>query len=65
MDAMLAAHRPSELAAAIHRMVGYRAGERGVSYDSIAGLYKVEAARLCSLTSPLQARLKLSADQPW
>ncbi|MGB6454674.1 MAG: hypothetical protein WBH47_09310 [Streptosporangiaceae bacterium] len=61
----LAAYRPSELAAAIHRLVGYRAGEQGVSYDTIAGVYKVEGARLRALTSPLQARLKLSADQPW
>ena len=65
MDTVLAAYRPSELAAAIHRMVGYRAGEREISYDMIAGLYNVDGARLRALTSLLQARLKLSADQPW
>ncbi len=65
MDTVLAAYRPSELAAAIHRMVGYRAGEREISYDMIAGLYNVDGARLHALTSLLQARLKLSVDQPW
>jgi len=65
MDTVLAAYWPSELVAAIHRMVGYRAGEREISYDTIAGLYNVEGARLRALTSQLQARLKLSVDQPW
>lgn len=65
MDTVFAAYRPSEVAAAIHRMVGYRAGEREISYDTVAGLYNVEGARLRALTSPLQTRLKLSADQPW
>lgn len=65
IDTVLAAYRPSELAAAIHRMVGYRAGEREIGYDTVAELYNVEGARLRALTSPLQARLKLSVDQPW
>ena len=64
-DALLAAHRPSELAATIHRMVGYRAGEAGVTHDRTAGLYQVEAARTRALTSLLQNRLQLSAQQPW
>ena len=64
-DALLAAHRPSELAATIHRMVGYRSGEAGVTHDSIAGLYQVQAARTRALTPLLQNRLQLSANQPW
>jgi hypothetical protein len=64
-DALLAAHRPSELAATIHRMVGYRAGEAGVTHDRTAGLYQVEAARTRALTPLLQNRLQLTAQQPW
>ena len=64
-DTLLAAHPPSELAATIHRMVGYRAGEAGVTHDRTAGLYQVEAARTRALTSLLQNRLQLSAQQPW
>lgn len=63
--ALLAAHRPSELAAAIHRMVGYRSGGAGVTHDSIGGLYQVQAARTRALTPLLQTRLHLSAQQPW
>ncbi len=64
-DALLAAHRPSELAATVHRMVGYRAGEAGVTHDKVAGLYQVDVARTRALTSLLQNRLQLSAQQPW
>ena len=63
--ALLAAHRPSELAAAIHRMLGYRAGEAGVTHESVAVLYRVEAVRTRALTPVLQTRLRLSAQQPW
>ena len=64
-DALLTAHRPSELAATLHRMVGYRAGEAGATHERIAGLYQVEAARTRDLTSLLQKRLRLSTQQPW
>lgn len=60
-----AAHRPSVLAAAIHRMVGYRAGEAGNTHDAIAVLYRVAATETRAITPLLQARLKLSPQQPW
>lgn len=62
---LLAAHRPSVLAAAIHRMVGYRAGEAGITHDAIAELYRVTAAESRAITQPLQGRLQLSAEYPW
>ena len=57
--------RPSVLAAAIHRMIGYRAGEAGVTHDAIAELHRVTADETRAITPPLQARLQLSAQQPW
>ena len=57
--------RPSVLAAAIHRMIGYRAGEAGVTHDAIAELHRVKADETRAITPPLQARLQLSAQQPW
>ncbi len=61
----LAVHRPSVLAAAIHRMVGYRAGEAGITHDAIAELYRVAGSETRAVTPLLQARLKLSPQQPW
>jgi len=61
----LAVHRPSVLAAAIHRMVGYRAGEAGITHDAIAELYRVPGTETRAITPLLQARLKLSPQQPW
>lgn len=63
--ALLTAHRPSVLAAAIHRMVGYRAGEPGTSHDAVADLYRVTAGDTRAITPHLQARLRLSPAQPW
>jgi hypothetical protein len=57
--------RPSVLAAAIHRMIGYRAGEAGVTHDAIAELHRVTADETRAITPPLQSRLQLSAQQPW
>jgi hypothetical protein len=62
---LLTAHRPSVLAAAIHRMVGYRAGERGVTHEAIAALYKVSPADTRAITPLLQSRLQISSTQPW
>jgi hypothetical protein len=53
------------LAAAIHRMVGYRAGEAGVTHDAIAELHRVTADETRAITPPLQARLQLSTQQSW
>ncbi|HEY2552015.1 MAG TPA: hypothetical protein VGI64_15720 [Streptosporangiaceae bacterium] len=64
-SALLAAHPPSVLAAAIHRMVGYRAAEPGVTHEAIADLYRVTAAQTRAITSLLQGRLKLAPQQPW
>lgn len=60
-----AAHRPSVLSAAIHRMVGYRAGEAGITHDAMAELYRVAATETRAITPLLQARLRLSPEQPW
>ena len=57
--------RPSVLAATIHRMIGYRAGEAGITHDAIADLHQATAAETRSATPALQARLRLSPDQPW
>lgn len=62
---LLAGQPPSVLAAAIHRMVGYRAGEAGITHDAIAQLHRVTAAESRAVTQMLQARLQLSPDQPW
>jgi len=62
---LLAVHRPSVLAAAIHRMAGYRAGEAGITHDAIAELYQVTGTETRAITPLLQARLKLSPQQPW
>ncbi len=62
---LLAVHRPSLLAAAIHRMVGYRAGEAGITHDAIAALHQVTASESRAITPLLQARLRLSPEQPW
>ncbi|HUY49804.1 MAG TPA: hypothetical protein VMV92_29495 [Streptosporangiaceae bacterium] len=60
-----AGRRPSVLAAAIHRMVGYRAGEAGITHDAIAALHRVTATESRAITPLLQARLRLSPEQPW
>lgn len=57
--------RPGVLAAAIHRMIGYRAGEAGVTHNAIAELHRVTADEIRAITPPLQARLQLSEQQPW
>jgi hypothetical protein len=63
--ALLAAHRPSVLAAAIHRMIAYRAAQAGSAHDAIGGLYRVAAADTRAVTPLLQARLQLTSGQPW
>jgi hypothetical protein len=62
---LLAAYQPSVLAAAIHRMIGYRAAEPGTTHDAIADLYRVAPADTRAVTPLLQTRLKLSPAQPW
>ncbi|HEY5987330.1 MAG TPA: hypothetical protein VIV12_13290, partial [Streptosporangiaceae bacterium] len=61
---LLAAHRPSVLASAIHRMAGYRVGEAGITHDAIAELHRVTAAESRAITPRLQARLRLSPEHP-
>jgi hypothetical protein len=46
-------------------MVGYRAGLAGVTHDAIADLHRVTAAESRAVTPALQARPRLSPDQPW
>jgi hypothetical protein len=63
--ALLAAHRPSVLAAAVHRMIAYRAGETGSTHDAIARLYRITPADTRAVTPLLQSRLRLTSGQPW
>ena len=62
---LAAGHRPSVLAAAIHRMTAYRAAETGTTHDAIADLYGVAAGETRAITPLLQARLQLTSAQPW
>ena len=62
---LAAGHRPSVLAAAIHRMTAYRAAEAGSTHDAIAGLYGVTPSDTRAITPLLQARLQLTTTQPW
>jgi hypothetical protein len=62
---LLAAHRPSVLAAAIHRMAGYRAAETGITHDAIAGVYQIAPADTRAVPPLLQTRLKLTPQRPW
>lgn len=62
---LAAGHRPSVLAAAIHRMIAYRAAEAGNTHDAIAGLYGVTPGETRAITPLLQARLQLTSAQPW
>ena len=58
----LPAHQPSVLTAAIHPMAGYRAGEAGITHDALP---RVTATESGEITPLLQARLRLSPEQPW
>jgi hypothetical protein len=62
---LLAAHPPGVLAAALHRMVGYRAAETGITHDAIAALYRVAPGDTRAVTPLLQTRLKLTPAQSW
>ncbi len=62
--AMLDAHHPKAVAAAIDRMVGYRAGDRGI-YGEVAALYNVAEAAVRAADKPLARHLKLSPTQLW
>ncbi len=58
----LPAHQPSVLTAAIHPMAGYRAGEAGITHDALPPVTATESGEITPL---LQARLRLSPEQPW
>lgn len=62
---LLDRYRPSVLAAAVHRMVGHRAGQAGTTHDAIADWYKVASADTRAVTPLLQSRLRLTQAQPW
>lgn len=63
-DQLLALHPPGALAAAIDRMVAYRAGAGG-RYDDAASTYRVAVSMVRAATADLQRRLRLSATCPW
>jgi hypothetical protein len=62
--AVLQSHPPKAIAAAIDRMIGYRAGDRG-HYNEVAGLYHIDEDTVRSADKTLARRLKLSATQLW
>lgn len=63
-DRLLAAHSPDAVAAAVHRMIVYRAGAGG-RYDDAAAVFRVEVATVRAAAADLQRRLRLSEDHPW
>jgi hypothetical protein len=63
-DELLQAHPADAIAAAIDRMVAYRAGASG-RHDDAAAAYQVSAAAVRAVTADLQRRLRLSATCPW
>jgi hypothetical protein len=63
-DTVLHTHEPKAIAAAIDRMVGYRAGDRG-HYNEVAELYRVAEDAIRAADKTLARRLKLSPAQLW
>lgn len=63
-DRLLAARPPGALAAAITRMVAYRAGAGG-RYEDAAAIYRVDVTTVREASADLQRRLRLSATCPW
>jgi hypothetical protein len=63
-DALLQAHPPKAIAAAIDRIISHRAGDRG-HYNESAGLYHIAEDAVRAANRPLARRLKLSATQLW
>lgn len=61
---LLRAHSPELLAAAIDRMVSYRAGASG-RYADAAAAYRVDPDEVRAVNDHLQRRLQLSASRPW
>ncbi|MEO3857813.1 hypothetical protein [Acrocarpospora sp. B8E8] len=62
--AILHSHQPKAVAAALDRMIGYRAGSGGKYYD-VANLHDVAESAMRAADKPLAARLKLSATRLW
>ena len=61
---LLAAHPPDVLAAAVARMVAYRAGAGG-RYEETAAAFGVDVAAVRTAAAGLQRLLHLSGDRPW
>jgi hypothetical protein len=55
---------PAELAAAIHRLVAIRAGDRGLFKDA-ANAYQVEEKSLRQVDARIRKLLALGPDRPW
>lgn len=60
-----AAHSAPALAAAIERMVCYRAGRPGSRYFEAAAAYRVDERAVRAASTDLQAQLHLSPTRPW
>ncbi len=58
------AHSPTVLAAALERMISYRAAGRG-GYADAAAAYRVSETEVRAVTAALQRQLKLSATRQW
>lgn len=63
--ALLAAHRAPVLAAALERMICYRAARPGSRYADVAAAYRVAEAAVRAASADLQAQLSLSATKVW
>ena len=60
----LARHAPVAVAAAVARVVGFRAGGRG-HYDDIAATFKTEVGAVRAASAVVQRALDLSDRRPW
>ncbi|MEV6986166.1 hypothetical protein AB0M95_33575 [Sphaerisporangium sp. NPDC051017] len=63
-DAVFHTHQPKAVAAAIDRMVIYRAGDRG-HYNEVAELYRVAEDAVRAADKTLARRLQLSSTRLW
>lgn len=63
--ALVAAHPAPVLAAALERMICYRAARPGSRYADVAVAYRVDEAAVRAASADLQAQLSLSATKVW
>ena len=64
-SSLTAAHPAPVLAAALQRMICYRAGRPGSRYGEVAEGYRVDEHAVRAAGADLQAQLRLSSTTPW